>query len=226
MKYLVENIKPEDNLVNTIQEKDEEGNLKQLKIKGIFGQAEVTNRNNRKYKRNLMEREGNKLLEYIKSKRGRFGNAGHPENPNYNFTNEVCFQLTDYKQDPSEPNNFIGEGVVLKNSIAYNMIHDCNVDIGISSRATGSLKEENGVNIVQDDLDLITFDLVFGESAPEAFVTGIMEEKEWVYKGGILVEDEVQSFKNKIDKIYSNPKSRSELNGKIENLFQDFLNTI
>ena len=183
--------------VQYITEEKEDGG-KNYKIKGIFMQADVKNRNGRVYPFEVLEKEVKKYNKnFIREKRA-FGELGHPEGPTVNLE-RVSHLITDLYPDGK---NFIGEAKIMETpmgKIVKNLM-DEGAKLGVSSRGMGSLDQRNGANYVRDDFYLATAaDIVADPSAPNAFVEGIMEGKEWVWNNGALVEAPVAELKKKFD---------------------------
>ena len=174
------------------------GGKKQYFIEGIFMQSEQKNKNGRIYPKEVLQKEVNRYVkEYVEPKRA-FGELGHPDGPTVNL-DRVSHKIESLRQ---EGNNFIGRAKILEppmGNIAKNLINE-GVRLGVSSRGMGSLKKEEGCNVVCDDFMLATAaDIVADPSAPDAFVDGIMEGKEWVWDNGILKESAVAQIKQEID---------------------------
>ena len=167
-------------------------------IEGVFLQAELQNKNGRKYPVKTLEREVAKYEEHHIRKGRALGELGHPDGPSINL-DRVSHKIESLKQ---EGNNFIGRAKILETpmgNIAKNLLNE-GVRLGVSSRGMGSLKKEEGCNVVCDDFMLATAaDIVADPSAPDAFVDGIMEGKEWVWNNGILKESAVAEIKHEID---------------------------
>ena len=177
------------------EEKD--GN-RDYKIKGIFMQADVKNRNGRVYPMEVLQKEVNRYnKEYINEKRA-FGELGHPDGPTVNLE-RASHMITSLKPDGK---NFIGEAKILKTpmgEIVKSLMGE-GAKLGVSSRGMGSLDQRNGANYVRNDFYLATAaDIVADPSAPNAFVEGIMEGKEWVWNNGSLVEAELERAKKRIE---------------------------
>jgi hypothetical protein len=195
------------------------GAEKKCYIKGIFLQAEQVNRNGRMYPLSIMEREVLRYNENFVQKGRALGELGHPDGPTVNLdrvSHKIC-ELT------RNGNNFIGKAQLLETpmgKIAKSLIGE-GVCLGVSSRGVGSLKMTNeGHKIVGEDFMLATAaDIVADPSAPDAFVQGIMEGKEWVWEGGILREKLAEQTKGRINTLVDNRKLQEY---KIE-LFQNFL---
>lgn len=176
-----------------------EGGGKAYYIEGPFLQAELTNRNGRRYPMNVMEKEVDRYIkEYVDTKRA-FGELGHPDGPSINL-DRVSHMIVGLRK---EGNNFIGRAKIMTETpmgrIVKNLI-DEGAQLGVSSRGMGSLKQTSeGVNEVQDDFYLATAaDIVADPSAPDAFVRGIMEGKEWVLVEGRFVEQQYDATRNYI----------------------------
>ena len=183
--------------VEYITEEKENGD-KSYKIKGVFMQSEVKNRNGRVYPFEVLDKEVKRYnKEYIEEKRA-FGELGHPDGPTVNLE-RASHMITSLKP---EGKNFVGEAKILKTpmgKIVENLM-DAGGKLGVSSRGMGSLEQKNGANYVKNDFYLATAaDIVADPSAPNAFVQGIMEGKEWVWDNGALVEEELIRMKKRIN---------------------------
>ena len=214
MKLITESI--EDIRILT-EEKDGE---KHLYIEGVFLQSEIKNRNGRIYPFDVLNKEVERYSEeYVKDGRA-LGELGHPDGPTVNL-DRVSHKITSLK---AEGNNFMGKARILDTpmgKIAKSLLGE-GVKLGVSSRGMGSLKEENGVKYVSDDFMLATAaDIVADPSAPDAFVNGIMEGKEWVWEGGLLRERQIQQIKQEIDNA-----SKMELEEKMLSAFDKFLSNL
>ncbi len=164
---------------------------KQYFIEGVFLQADIKNRNGRMYPREIIQSEVARYIkEYVDTNRA-LGELDHPTNPSINL-DRVSHKIISLREDGS---NIIGRAKVMDTpfgKIAKNLM-DEGVKLGVSSRGLGSLREKNGVKIVCEDFRLITAaDIVADPSAPDAFVSNLMENKEWVWENGKLVEREVE----------------------------------
>ena len=197
MTHTVKLISEEIQDVEYICEEKENGK-KDYKIKGIFMQADVKNRNGRVYPMEVLEKEvGRYNKEYIKEKRA-FGELGHPDGPTVNLE-RASHMITALYPDGK---NFIGEAKILKTPMGeiVKSLMDEGAKLGVSSRGMGSLDQKNGANHVRNDFYLATAaDIVADPSAPNAFVEGIMEGKEWVWNNGSLVEAELERAKQRIE---------------------------
>ena len=193
------------------------GDDKKLYIEGVFLQSELKNRNGRMYPFSVLEKEVNRYNEeYVKSKRA-LGELGHPDGPTVNL-DRVSHRITSLK---AEGNNFIGKAQILDTpmgKIAKSLLGE-GVQLGVSSRGMGSIDKREAVNVVMDDFMLATAaDIVADPSAPDAFVNGIMEGKEWVWNNGILKETKVAKYQS-----YMNDSTRADLEERTLKVFGDFL---
>ena len=183
--------------VEFITEAKESGG-KNYKIRGIFMQADVKNRNGRVYPMEVLEKEVTKYNKNFIRENRAFGELGHPEGPTVNLE-RVSHMITELHPDGK---NFIGEAKIMDTpmgKIVKNLM-DEGAKLGVSSRGMGSLDSKNGANYVRDDFYLATAaDIVADPSAPNAFVEGIMEGKEWIWNNGALVEAHVADLKKKFD---------------------------
>ena len=177
---------------------EEKEGKKNYFIEGVFLQAELKNRNGRMYPLRTLSREVAKYDENYIQKGRALGELGHPDGPSINL-DRVSHKIMSLKEDG---NNFIGKAKLLDTpmgSIAKNLL-DEGVRLGVSSRGMGSIRKEENCNVVMDDFMLATAaDIVADPSAPDAFVDGIMEGKEWVWDNGILKESAVAEIKQEID---------------------------
>ena len=195
MKLISENFSDE---VEYITEEQENGK-KNFKLKGVFMQAEIKNRNGRVYPMEVLEKEVERYnKEFIEQNRA-YGELGHPDGPTVNL-DKVSHIVTSLKPDGK---NFIGEAKVMgtpMGEIVKNIMDDGG-KLAVSSRGMGSLTKKNGANYVNDDFYLATAaDIVADPSAPNAFVEGIMEGKEWVWNNGLLQEQEVARIKDEMER--------------------------
>ena len=178
-------------------EEEKEGK-KNYFIEGIFLQAELKNRNNRMYPLRTLQKEVAKYSENYIDKGRALGELGHPDGPSINL-DRVSHKIISLKEDG---NNFIGKAKLLDTPmgrIAKDLLGE-GVKLGVSSRGMGSIRKEENCNVVMDDFMLATAaDIVADPSAPDAFVDGIMEGKEWVWDNGVLKEAAVAEIKTEID---------------------------
>ena len=198
------------------------GNAKKLYIEGVFLQGNISNRNGRMYPMETLSREVNRYTESFINKGRALGELGHPDGPTVNL-DRVSHKIVSLTQ---EGNNFRGKAQLLETpmgKIAKSLI-DEGVTLGVSSRGVGSLRMTNeGHKIVGEDFMLATAaDIVADPSAPDAFVSGIMEGKEWVWEGGILRERLAESTKRRINTLVD---ERTLQEHKVQ-LFQDFLSNL
>jgi hypothetical protein len=196
---------------------EEKDGKKNLYIQGPFLQAELVNRNGRKYLKEVMAKEVARYTENYVNKNRAFGELGHPDTPTINL-DRVSHLTTELHQDG---NNWIGKAKILDTpmgTIVKNLIEG-GAQIGVSSRGMGSLKNINGVNVVQDDFHLATAaDIVADPSAPDAFVQGIMEGKEWMLVNGIWTEQDHTQAIQQIRRA-----SQREIEAVSLQIFENFL---
>ena len=176
---------------------EENNGKKEYKIRGIFLQSDIKNRNGRIYENDILAKEvGRYNKEFIQKGRA-FGELGHPDGPTVNLE-RVSHMI---KALTPEGKNFIGEAKIMDTpygKIVKNLI-DEGATLGVSSRGMGSLVQKGGANYVGKDFYLATAaDIVADPSAPDAFVEGIMESKEWVWDNGVLLEKDIESWKKEI----------------------------
>jgi hypothetical protein len=199
---------------------EEKGGVKSLYIQGPFLVAEKKNRNGRMYKTETLAKEVNRYNEEYVQKNRAFGELGHPDSPSINL-DRVSHLITNLKQEESV---WVGKAKILETpmgKIAKSLMEG-GATLGVSSRGMGSLKEVNGVNVVQDDYYLATAaDIVADPSAPGAFVSGIMEGKEWVWDNGIVKEMDVNAYYDQIKN--AKQKQIDEISLKI---FENFLSKL
>ena len=198
------------------------GSKKKLYIEGVFLQGDIKNRNGRMYPVDTLSREVDRYNESFVQKGRALGELGHPEGPTVNL-DRVSHKITSLVR---EGNNFKGKAQLLSTpmgKIASSLI-DEGVTLGVSSRGVGSLKEDRmGVKVVGEDFQLATAaDIVADPSAPDAFVSGIMEGKEWVWDGGILREQLAEKAKRTINTLVD----QRRLEEHKLNLFNDFLSNL
>ena len=193
-----------------------------LYIEGVFLQGNICNRNGRMYPMETLRREVTRYNENHVAQGRALGELGHPEGPTVNL-DRVSHKIVSLKESGS---NFIGKAKVLSTpmgKIAQSLLGE-GVKLGVSSRGIGSLKQtKEGYNVVGEDFMLATAaDIVADPSAPDAFVEGIMEGKEWVWDGGILRE----KYAEKTYKTINTLVDQKKLDEQKLNLFNDFLNSI
>ncbi len=198
---------------------EERNGKKNLFIEGIFLQGEIKNRNGRMYPMSTLSREVGRYNENFVTKGRALGELGHPDGPTVNL-DRVSHKITSLRQ---EGNNFIGKAQILSTpmgNIAKSLLGE-GVKLGVSSRGVGSLNKTNeGYSIVGEDFTLATAaDIVSDPSAPDAFVDGIMEGKEWVWDGDVLRERYAQKTYKRINTLVD----QKRLDEQKLNVFQDFL---
>ena len=212
MKLISEEI---NNAEYIVEEKDH--GKQDYKIRGIFLQSDIKNRNGRVYPKDVLMKEVKRYNQEFINKKRAFGELGHPDGPTVNLE-RVSHMIT--KLYP-EDRNFIGEAKIMNTpygKIVKGLI-DEGAQLGVSSRGMGSLVQRGGFNYVKDDFYLATAaDIVADPSAPDAFVEGIMENKEWVWDNGVLTEKDVSAWKMEIYKT-----KKRELEEKKVNIFKNFL---
>ena len=207
--------------VNYLIEDDDTGK-KNYRIRGPFLQAEIKNRNGRIYPMNILEKEVHRYnKEYIQKNRA-FGELGHPDGPTVNLE-RVSHMITALTPDGT---NFIGEAKVMDTpygKIVKNLI-DEGAKLGVSSRGMGSLAPQRGAQVVKDDFYLATAaDIVADPSAPNAFVEGIMEGKEWIWDNGAVREVDIAAYKRELDMEYKKKQVRE---AKEAEIFENFLSKL
>ena len=215
-------IREEIESVKVITEATKSGK-KNLYIEGVFLQGNIKNRNGRMYPMETLQREvGRYMKEHVNTGRA-LGELGHPDGPTVNL-DRVSHKITSLKESGT---NFIGRAKILESTpmgkIASSLLSE-GVKLGVSSRGIGSLKPtKEGFNVVGEDFMLATAaDIVADPSAPDAFVEGIMEGKEWIWEGNILRERKAEEIKSKIDTL----AGQKALEEHKLNLFDEFINSL
>jgi hypothetical protein len=198
---------------------EERNGKKSLYIEGVFLQGDIKNRNGRMYPMETLRREVARYNENHVQAGRALGELGHPDGPTVNL-DRVSHKITSLRESGS---NFIGKAKILNTpmgKIAESLISE-GVKLGVSSRGVGSLRvSREGINVVGEDFMLATAaDIVADPSAPDAFVSGIMEGKEWVWDGGILREKYAAKTYARINTLVDQRK----LDEQKLNLFNDFL---
>ena len=216
MKLIREEIESVEFLV------EQRNGKKSMYIEGIFLQGDLQNRNGRMYPINVLRKEVARYTENHIQKGRALGELGHPDGPTVNL-DRVSHKITSLKESGS---NFIGKAKILgtpMGKIAASLVEE-GVKLGVSSRGIGSLKPtREGVNVVGDDFMLSTAaDIVADPSAPDAFVEGIMEGKEWVWDGGVLRERSAAKAYKEINTLVT----QKELDEKKLDVFNNFLNSL
>jgi len=196
---------------------EEKGGKKNLYIEGVFLQADLKNRNGRMYPFDTLNREVGAYCENYVNKGRALGELGHPDSPTINL-DRVSHKIVSLT---AEGSNFIGKAQILETpmgKIAKSLL-ESGVTLGVSSRGIGSIEEKNGINVVKNDFMLSTAaDIVADPSAPDAFVQGIMEGKEWIWNNGMLEEKVINSYRRAIMN-----SSSSQLNERKLQIFENFL---
>ena len=196
---------------------------KSMYIEGVFLQGNIKNRNGRMYPSEVLRKEVSRYNESNIQSGRALGELGHPDGPTVNL-DRVSHKITSLKESGS---NFIGRAKILEStpmgSIAKSLLSE-GVTLGVSSRGIGSLKPtKEGFNVVGEDFMLATAaDIVADPSAPDAFVDGIMEGKEWIWEGTVLRERRAEEIKNKIDTL----TGQKRLEEHKLNLFNEFINSL
>ena len=215
-------IREEIESVKVITEATKSGK-KNLYIEGVFLQGNIKNRNGRMYPMETLQREvGRYMKEHVATGRA-LGELGHPDGPTVNL-DRVSHKITSLRESGT---NFIGRAKILESTpmgkIASSLLSE-GVKLGVSSRGIGSLKPtKEGFNVVGEDFMLATAaDIVADPSAPDAFVEGIMEGKEWIWEGNILRERKAEEIKSKIDTL----AGQKALEEHKLNLFDEFINSL
>ena len=212
-------IKEHTEQVNLIVE-EKLGKGKEYFIEGVFLQSNLKNRNGRVYPKDIMANEVKRYTEEYINKNRAFGELGHPDSPTINL-DRVCMMIKGLKEDGD---NWVGKAKIMDTpygKIVKNLI-DEGAQLGVSSRGMGTLTQKNGVNYVGKDFMLATAaDIVADPSAPNAFVEGVMESKEWVIVDGKFVEKDLREAQALIRKTSSRNLEEAKLK-----LFQSFLEKI
>ena len=216
MKLITEEIEKVELIV------EEKNGKKNLFIEGIFLQANKPNRNKRLYEMNILEKEVKRYNENFVQKGRALGELGHPDGPTVNL-DRVSHKITMLER---KGDNFVGKAKILETpmgKIASNLLSE-GVSLGVSSRGVGSLKPTSeGYSLVGEDFMLATAaDIVADPSAPDAFVQGVMEGKEWVWDGGILREQLAEKTYKRINTLVD----QKALDEHKLNLFQEFLSNL
>ena len=199
---------------------EEKNGKKEHYITGIFMQAEQKNRNGRVYPREVLSREVDRYNQNYVQKNRAFGELGHPDSPTINL-DRVSHMITSLKPDG---NNFIGKAKILDtpNGRIVKSLLDGGASLGVSTRGVGSLKETSGYKLVQDDFHLATAaDIVADPSAPDAFVQGIMEGKEWILDNTGWKEIDYDMAKKQLQEA-----SRADIEAVSLRVFENFMSKL
>ena len=217
-------IKEEILEINLLKEQREDGK-KDYYLKGIIMMAETVNKNNRKYPLNVLEQEVNRYNKEYVDKNRALGELGHPDKPTINLDRASHRFVEIHK----EGNNFVGKALIMDTpmGIIVKNLMDAGTQLGMSSRAMGSLKPDNkGVMIVQPDLHLSTAgDIVADPSAPNAFVEGVMEGVEWILEAGTWTQKFVDDAQRSINHAASSV-DRMKLEETTIKLWHNFLQNL
>jgi|TARA_Y100000114_G_scaffold155972_1_gene181576 hypothetical protein len=200
---------------------EEKNGKKGLYIEGIFMQGDIKNRNGRMYPKDVLEKEVNRYNKEYIAKNRAYGELGHPQGPTINLE-RVSHMITQLQPDGS---NFVGKAKIMTETpygkIVESLINE-GAQLGVSSRGMGSLKQKNGANEVQGDFYLATAaDIVADPSAPNAFVNGVMESKEWIWDNGIIREADIADMQKEVKTA-----SKSELENVKLKVFENFLSKL
>tara|TARA_B100000941_G_scaffold283377_1_gene252839 strand:+ start:389 stop:1042 length:654 start_codon:yes stop_codon:yes gene_type:complete len=200
---------------------EEKNGKKSLHIEGIFMQGDIKNKNGRMYPKEVLLKEVNRYNKEYIAKNRAYGELGHPQGPTINLE-RVSHMITQLQPDGS---NFMGKAKIMTDTpygkIVESLINE-GAQLGVSSRGMGSLKQVNGTNEVQKDFYLATAaDIVADPSAPNAFVNGIMESKEWIWDNGIIREADIADMHTEVKTA-----SKSELENVKLKVFENFLSKL
>jgi len=214
MKLITETV--ED--VQTLVESTKSGE-KTYKLKGVMMESDTKNRNGRIYESKILIKETRRyVIEYVNKNRA-MGELNHPSGPTVNL-DRVSHLITGLKENGRQ---IIGEAKIIDTpmgKIVKNLI-DAGAKLGVSSRGMGSLENRNGVNYVKEDFTLAAIDIVADPSAPNAFVDGILEGKEWIWNNGILVERKIADYEKQLKRTNSKKLEENAIR-----LFSDFLRNL
>ena len=207
--------------IKQVVTEDKESGTKKYSIEGVFMQGDMKNRNNRIYPMGTLDKEAKRYNESYIQKNRAYGELGHPQGPTINLE-RVSHMIKELKQDGS---NYVGRAKITDTpygNIVKNLI-DEGASLGVSSRGMGTLKQQrDGTQQVQDDFYLATAaDIVADPSAPDAYVNGVMEGKEWVWSNGIIQEKDVAAQQRYIQK-----SSRRDLEQSKLNVFKNFVSKL
>lgn len=211
MKLITETL---DNL-ETLIESNEAGS-KTYKLRGVMMESDTKNRNGRIYEAKILFKETKRYVTEYVNKGRALGELNHPSGPTVNL-DRVSHMIVNLRENGKQ---VLGEAKIIDTpmgKIVKNLI-DAGAKLGVSSRGMGSLETRNGVNYVKEDFTLAAIDIVADPSAPNAFVDGILEGKEWIWNNGLLVEKDIANYQKQLKKT---PKRHLEENAI--KLFSDFL---
>lgn len=187
-------------------------------ITGVFMQSEAKNRNGRMYPRHILEREVNRYNEEFVKENRAVGELTHPTGPNINL-DRVSHKIMELRQSG---NDFHGKALVIEDMPCGRMVKalmEAGIKLGVSSRGVGTLRSHGGCNIVEDNYRLaVAADVVHDPSAPAAWVSSLVENKEWIYESGIWKEAELVEAKTEILEA-----PRADINATMIRLFEEFM---
>lgn len=188
-------------------------------LTGVMMESGVVNRNKRMYREDILKNETKRYINEYVNKNRALGELNHPDGPTVNL-DRVSHMVSNLTESG---NQIIGKMKILDTPMGkiVKALIDDGASLGVSSRGMGSLKQQNGVNVVQEDFTLAAIDIVADPSAPNAFVNGILEGKEWIWNNGILVEKQISDYERILK---STPRRKLEENAI--NLFSDFLRNL
>lgn len=188
-------------------------------LTGVMMESGVVNRNKRMYREDILKNETKRYINEYVNKNRALGELNHPDGPTVNL-DRVSHMVSNLTESG---NQIIGKMKILDTPMGkiVKALIDEGASLGVSSRGMGSLKQQNGVNVVQEDFTLAAIDIVADPSAPNAFVNGILEGKEWIWNNGILVEKQISDYERILK---STPRRKLEENAI--NLFSDFLRNL
>jgi len=193
-----------------------EGGAKTYYLTGVMMESNVVNRNQRMYTESVLKKETTRYIKEYVNKNRALGELNHPDGPTVNL-DRVSHMVSNLKESG---NQIIGKMKILDTPMGkiVKSLIDEGAQLGVSSRGMGSLKKINGVNHVQEEFTLSAIDIVADPSAPNAFVNGILEGKEWIWDNGLLVEQEISAYERQLK---NTPVRKLEENAI--KLFSDFL---
>lgn len=214
MKLITETIEDVQTLVES-----NEGGGKNYYITGVMMESGVVNRNKRMYTEGVLKNECKRYIKEYVDKNRALGELNHPSGPTVNL-DRVSHMIIKLNESG---NQIMGKAKILDTPMGkiVKSLIDEGAQLGVSSRGMGSLKSQNGVNMVQEDFTLAAIDIVADPSAPNAFVNGILEGKEWIWENGILVEKQIAAYEKQLKKT---PRRKLEENAL--KLFKDFLGNL
>lgn len=211
MKLITETVEDLETIVEATA-----GGAKTYKLKGVMMESDTQNRNGRIYEARILFKETKRYVSEYVDKGRALGELNHPSGPTVNL-DRVSHMIVSLKESGKQ---VIGEAKIIDTpmgKIVKNLI-DAGAKLGVSSRGMGSLETRNGVNYVKEDFTLAAIDIVADPSAPNAFVDGILEGKEWIWNNGILVEQKIAEYERALKKAPSKKFEQTAIGA-----FSDFL---